>query len=210
MEKQFKKIEQEYSELKEKFWQGRISRQEFIEELRKLPLKDQQGKFWMVGAKSGQWYYYDGKNWIQSKPPSIKEGKAICIYCGYENNLKDEVCAGCGQNLDDKWDLSPNRKQKFDKPSVAIPFYGKKEQSLRNKLDELKIEKEDNYFIFRSLNLLSFFLFMAAAGVFIGILGGALLGSTDIFGQIALSLPLFLGELQGTLVGGIVYAFLGG
>jgi len=50
---------------------------------------------------------------------------------------------------------------------------------------------------------------MAAAGVFIGILGGALLGSTDIFGQIALPLPLFLGELQGTLVGGIVYAFLG-
>lgn len=210
MEKQFKKLEQEFSQLKKKFWRGRMSRQEFIEELRKLPLKDRQGRFWMIGAKSGKWYYYDGKNWIQSKPPSLKEGKAICIYCGYENNLEDEVCAGCGQNLADKQALSPISNQKLAEPSGDFPFYGKKERSLKNKQNELEIDKEESYFIFRSLNPLSIFFFMGTAGVFMGILGGVLLGATDILGQIAVAWPLFLGELQGTLIGGIVYAFLGG
>ena len=56
----------------------------------------------MIGSRTGKWYYFDGTDWIQSDPPSIQEGKAICIYCGFENTLKSVLCARCGQNLAEK------------------------------------------------------------------------------------------------------------
>ena len=53
MDTQFKDIEQAFNDLKKKFQAGEISRQEFVEEMKKLRLKDGQGRFWMIGAQSG-------------------------------------------------------------------------------------------------------------------------------------------------------------
>ncbi len=75
MDIQFKGIEQAFNDLKKKFQAGEISRQEFVEEMKKLRLKDGQGRFWMIGAQSGKWYYFEGKDWIQSEPPSQAEKK---------------------------------------------------------------------------------------------------------------------------------------
>jgi len=187
MEKKFKDVEQKFSQLKRDFRLARITRQEFIERLKKLRLKDQQGRFWMIGAKSGKWYYYDGKSWIQSHPPSIEEGKAICIYCGYENNL-----------------------DRLEEPSLDCPYCGEKGDPLENQKGNSETQKKVNYFIFRSFNPISLFFFLGVAGIFMGILVGAILGATDLLGRIAISRPLFLQELQGTLIGGIVYAVIGG
>ncbi len=210
MEKKFKDVEQKFSQLKRDFRLSRITRQEFIERLKKLRLKDQQGRFWMIGTKSGKWYYYDGKSWIQSHPPSIEEGKAICIYCGYENNLEEEVCGGCGQSLGNKQAYCPSCGHRLEEPSLDCPYCGEKGDPLENQKGNSETQKKVNYFIFRSINPISLFLFLGVAGIFFGILGGSLLGATDLLGRIALSGPLFLQELQGTLIGGIVYAVIGG
>lgn len=185
MEKQFKDVEEEFGLLKKEFRLGNITRREFIERLKKLRLKDGEGRFWMIGAQSGKWYYYDGENWIQSHPPSLEEGKAICIYCGFENKLEAEFCTRCGENLMEK---KASREIKVEPPE----------------------EVKKIHFVFRSLSVLSSFLFLGVSGIFVGILLGALVGTTGIFYPIVKLVPTFLRELQGTIIGGILYAVVGG
>lgn len=210
MKEQFRDVEEKFSRLKKKFRLGKVSRQEFIEQLKKLRLKDKAGRFWMIGAKSGKWYYFEGENWVQSQPPSLKEGKAICIYCGYENDLEAEICAGCGQSLDEKQRNYSKLGNKLQKPIPNYPYSGQEKSPLKeNKKDTSEVEKGD-YLIFRYLSPLSLLFFLGAAGIFIGILFGVFAGETDFFYRIAKIMPSFLQELQGTLIGGIVYAVMGG
>ena len=118
--------------LKEKFQAGEISRQQFIDEMKKLRLKDDQGRYWMIGAQTGKWYYFDGNDWIQSEPPSQKENKAICIYCGFENKIEVEVCARCGGNLiegAEPADRCPQCGTALEKPLLICPKCAPKDES---------------------------------------------------------------------------------
>ena len=71
MQKKFKDVEETFEQLKRKFRLREISRQEFIEQLERLRLKDEEGRFWMIGVRSGKWYCFNGVDWIQSDPPSL-------------------------------------------------------------------------------------------------------------------------------------------
>ena len=121
MDKQFVDIEREFNILSRKFRQKRISEREYKDKLRKLRLKDTDGKCWTIGARTGNWYYFDGKKWIESQPPSIEEGKAICIYCGYENNITTLMCEYCGGDLGEKIHVCPECNTKLDDPYEDCP-----------------------------------------------------------------------------------------
>lgn len=99
MQEKFKNIEKEFLKLKHKYRHEKISEREFKDRLKRLRLNDKNGRCWTIGARSGKWYFFDGKKWVESKPPTLQEGKAICIFCGYENNLKNEACDYCGGSL---------------------------------------------------------------------------------------------------------------
>lgn len=58
-----------FFELKGKLAVGQISDQEFKHELEKLRFQDPHGRWWMIGAQSGRWYYYDGARWLLGDPP---------------------------------------------------------------------------------------------------------------------------------------------
>ncbi|MFP4082108.1 MAG: double zinc ribbon domain-containing protein [Candidatus Aminicenantes bacterium] len=210
MEKQFKDVEQEFGFLKNEFRQGRISRREFIERLKKLRMKDSQGRFWMIGAQSGQWYYYDGEDWIQSRPPPVEEGKAICIHCGFENRLEAEVCTRCGQSLGERKDYCPRCGRKLEGPSGECPQCSQQEKIPEGMEKDSRERGKRREFVFHSLNPVSLLFFLGVAGIFAGILLGAVAGVTDLFYAVAGFMPFFLRHLQGTLVGGVLYAILGG
>lgn len=65
----FREVEDRFAELKSKLDAGELDERAFEAELRKLQVLDEQGRYWMIGAQSGLWYYYDGTQWIQSEPP---------------------------------------------------------------------------------------------------------------------------------------------
>ncbi len=96
MADQFREAEATFSLLREKFKDKRISPQEFADSLKQLRIKDEEGRFWVIGAQSGKWYAFENGEWIEAKPPSQMEKKAICIACGFENDLEAETCARCG------------------------------------------------------------------------------------------------------------------
>jgi hypothetical protein len=215
MDTQFKNIEQAFNDLKKKFQAGEISRQEFVEEMKKLRLKDEQGRFWMIGAQSGKWYFFDGKDWVQSEPPSQAEKKAICIYCGFENNLEAGVCARCGGNLIEEPKVCPKCGTRLEEPFLTCPHCSSQleasepERTVRAKPVE-KVQEFGTQSVLWAVHPVPMLLFGGTFGLFLGIIFGAFAGATAAFTQSLAFLPAALLELQGKLLGALIYAVLGG
>jgi len=34
-------------------------------------IQDEQGRWWMIGYETGQWYYHDGTKWVRGEPPQV-------------------------------------------------------------------------------------------------------------------------------------------
>lgn len=64
----YRHAEDEYFKLRGQFDAGRISQEQFDEKLRALMQQDAQGRYWMLGADSAKWYFYDGAKWVQGDP----------------------------------------------------------------------------------------------------------------------------------------------
>ncbi len=93
---------------------------------------------------------------------------------------------------------------------MECPVCSKGKEALVEMKEEPKKESKKVHFVFRSLSLLSSFLFFGVAGIFVGILLGAFAGATGVFHSIVKLAPPFLLELQGTIIGGILFAVLWG
>jgi hypothetical protein len=222
MVKEFKDVENKFHQLKRLYKQKKISNREYKDRLKNLRLKDEKGKYWTVGARTGKWYYFDGQNWVEAKPPTILDGKSICIYCGHENDLETEVCLFCGGGLKQISNICPKCGTKKDDPNQECPSC-LREKQIQEKLEEIK-EKEiveedmDQYFpdkkdfnyVFHSVNPLSFFFFFGAIGLLSGIIFGSFAGASTYFPGIAKIFPSFLHTFQGKLLGGALYGILGG
>ncbi len=68
MDEKFRRAEEEYFILRGKFDTGRIGKNLFELALKDMSVQDTQGRWWMIGADSGNWYMHDGKAWIQADP----------------------------------------------------------------------------------------------------------------------------------------------
>lgn len=124
MEKSFSQVNEAFEALKSRFQAGEISRQDFIEGMKKLRIRDDEGRFWMIGAQTGKWYFFDGKDWIQSEPPSQAAKAAICIYCGFENRIDATSCARCGGTIGEEPTKCPDCGSPLSKPFMACPKCG--------------------------------------------------------------------------------------
>ncbi len=67
----FRQAEQKYNELKERHIAGEISSEEMKRQLKSLMILDDTNRYWMIGGKSGKWYTYNNKEWIESNPYPI-------------------------------------------------------------------------------------------------------------------------------------------
>jgi len=192
MSSSFREVETAFLTLRRQFREKEISRREFIDRLKKLRLKDGQGRFWMIGAKSGKWYFFDGRDWIPSDPPSEDSGRGICPSCGQENEEGAETCARCGESLKVKETVG-------SRGAEAVPI-----------AEDLLIKSPQDNFVLRRLSAASLFFFSGGTGLVLGLILGAFSGASRFFSGMAPYLPEALGTLQGTLMGGIVFACLGG
>jgi len=209
MKKEFKDLEGTFEELRRKFRKKEVSREEFIEQLKALRLKDDEGRFWMIGAQSGKWYYFDGKNWIRSEPPSLSEGKAICIYCGYENDLTADVCSSCGGNLGQS-ERNYCSKCGYRLEDSAKPCPNCSQEPGLTSGERHDERRGEANFVLHRISPLSFLFFWGTIGLLVGVVLGAFAGASEYFFSNASVTAGFLKEVQGKLLGAIVYALLGG
>lgn len=222
MDEKFREIEEKFNQLKRKFRQKKISEREYKDQLKELRLKDGNGRFWTLGARTGEWYCFNGKEWINAHPPSIQERKAICIYCGAENDLDTEVCIQCGGNVHGEDGKCPSCGRKLEGLLLECPVCDRGGDTSEGETISLEDEEagsrsfaaesgEDSTpLVFRSISPMSFFFFFGTVGLFMGIVFGAFVGASAFFSGTASLLPKFLLDLQGKLLGAIIYGLLGG
>ncbi len=235
MENQFVKAEETYTRLKQQFRRQEITRQGFLDEMKNLQVRDDQGRLWMIGNQSGKWYFLKGKDWVQADPPvQKKESRPVCPYCGLENKPEALACARCGGNVRVAADVCPQCGSSLQAPLYrcpvcdvpesqsepgraakptpeAVPAPSPASAALAGAVAAAgKKEAGGGDFVVRSLGALSFFFFGGAMGIVIGIVLGAFVGSTRFLSGFVASLPAFLVDMQGTLLGALVYSAAGG
>jgi hypothetical protein len=209
MSKSFGEVETSFLALRRKFRSNEISRREFIDQLKKLRLRDSQGRFWMIGAQSGKWYFFDGREWVQSAPPEEEAPKVKCLSCGLENAAGAEICERCGESLKAKETVCPRCGTPLDSPFQKCPACSRGAEASPAAEEVLFKTAADNSVI-RRLNAASLFIFSGGTGLVLGIILGAVMGASGFLPEMAKSLPDFLSTLHGTLMGGIIYAVMGG
>jgi hypothetical protein len=190
----FRDAEATFGRLRERFLDKKISSQEFSDSLKQLRIKDESGRFWVIGAQSGLWYVYEHGQWIEAKPPSQLERKAICIACGFENDLEAESCARCGSRHGE------------DAPEAVE---GAGDEGSASSAGEAA-PAAGAVTVVRSLDIKSFFWFFGVFGLFAGILLGLLAGVFGLFAGFVDSLPAFFAEHRGDLIGGMSGSLVGG
>lgn len=206
MEDRFRTVEKRFEELTENFRQGRISKLEFIDSLKQLRFRDEEGKFWMVGAQSGAWHYFDYEknDWVKSSPPALGSHKAICIYCGFENDIEAEVCAKCGgeptggEDGPEMGGYPSARAEKGQGASRSIAAVFGPEAA-----------QQGGIRVIWRVNTTSAFLFSGVFGAFLGLLVGLVVGVSNIFPGFTAALPRFFVDIQGKLPGAIIYPTFG-
>ena len=217
MSDRFHEVEAAFGRLKENFAEGRITQQEFIDSLKQLRIKDREGRFWMIGAQSGKWYQFDGRDWVQAKPPSLSERKAICIYCGYENDLEAETCARCGSQNSASGEkaLCPRCGAELAGPAASCPECGPDAPKEALPGDgsaggAAAAPAGGTDLVIRELRPASLFWFFGVLGLFAGMAFGLLVGVTNLLPGLVAGLPGFFVDIQGKLLGGVVFTVLGG
>jgi hypothetical protein len=216
MTDRFKEVEEKFGRLKLEFNEKQISQREFIDSLKELRVKDGEGRFWMIGARTGKWYFYDGNEWTPAQPPSFEERKVICIYCGFENDLEAEVCARCGgfNAADEGAGTCPRCGKELEQPFGTCPECEKipdlRETDAAGTSEAPPPPVQESGFVVKSVSAVSCLWFFGALGLFGGMVLGLAAGVTGLFPGFVAALPGFFRDIQGTLLGGIVFTVLGG
>ncbi|NLH77590.1 MAG: zinc ribbon domain-containing protein [Acidobacteria bacterium] len=197
----FREAEASFGRLLERFKEQKITPQEFSDSLKRLRIKDDEGRFWVIGARSGKWYAYENGEWAEAKPPSQKEKKAICIACGFENDLEADFCARCGSRPGEGDPGAPEVAYDFGSgPRDEVPAGGVAAPDAAAAGGETVI---------RSFDIKSFFWFFGVLGLFAGLALGLLAGVTGLFADFVSRLPGFFVEHQGDLWGGLAFSLAG-
>ena len=65
----FEEAEQKYRELEASLVSGELKEDDFLIEVGQLRVLDQQGRRWMLSARTGRWMVHDGRQWVFAEPP---------------------------------------------------------------------------------------------------------------------------------------------
>jgi len=219
IEARFKSVENDFSELKKQFLKGELSREQFAQALRELRLLDDQGRCWMIGAQTGRWYYYDGKNWIQGVPPESQAPYVICPGCGAYNESQAQLCVKCGQSLSSTRleTTCLNCGYTFQAGETICPVCGfsldQEAARLKTQTSQLEMapfSEPGATWVLKTVDYKSFLLFSGGLGIFMWMLIGLLAGATEFFTSVIPMLPGFFQEIQGKMLGGLIYSLFGG
>lgn len=200
-------IEDIYQDLKAKFDAGRISGDEMKSELKKLMLRDEDNRFWMIGSKTGGWYVYDGSAWKPGNP-----------YAQAESAPADQT----EKTRDEKPESKPGREDQEEAPAQVLCKFCQSrlekhdlycnfcggQQKAATKPPARKIP--DGQLLIRAVSIPSLIFFCGGFGLIVGVILGATFGIVRIFGDLIFQFPMMLQEMQGKIQGGLFFGALGG
>jgi len=207
--KRLKEIEDIYQDLKAKLDAGEINGDDMKSELKKVMIRDDDNRYWMIGNKTGGWYVYDGSAWKTGNPyrkaettplvqaePQLPRGQEMPPAREEEERGESEpklLCKFCQSRIE-KYDLYCNfcgGQQKGTTKSSA------------RKLPEGQL-------LIKAASIPSLIFFFGGLGLVAGAIVGATFGILKIFGDLIFQFPMMLQEMQGKIQGGLFFGGLGG
>lgn len=75
-DRRFSAVAHQASVLRQSASQGLLTDAECKAQMCELMIAGTDGKWWMVGYKTGAWYAHDGSDWVRAEPPGFKSGAA--------------------------------------------------------------------------------------------------------------------------------------
>ncbi len=211
----YRNIEEKYKTLKTQQEGGIITADDMKVQLKKLMVTDEDGYYWMLGGKTGTWYYYDGSKWNEGDP--------------FKNEVKDESATADTIQIQLKPEPKPQpqreeekRVEKIDQEVACIrcrakipagkpkcPYCDTIQQQKKQPVRVHSVPEEKELLI-KSVNKISFLLFLGGVGLISGVVFGAFFGIYPIMGNILKLFPLMLQEARGGFAGGLIFAAVGG
>jgi hypothetical protein len=68
---QFAEAKRRLAVLRTRYQAGELDSAAFDAELQKLVVRDESGGYWTLTPGSGEWYWYDGSQWVRQEPPLV-------------------------------------------------------------------------------------------------------------------------------------------
>ncbi len=211
--KKFREIEELYKDLKERQAAGEISVEDAKSELKKMMLRDEENRFWMLGGKTGGWYVHDGSAWKPADPygPKVEEAKAplpaaattIELEPAPPSRPQRETPAG----NDPAETLCKFCHSRMDEHDAYCRFCGASPKAATSRPERRPLGSEMQ---FRSVGLLSLVIFLGGLGLVLGVVIGASFGIFNILGDLIYQFPVMLQEMRGKFLGGLFFGAVGG
>jgi hypothetical protein len=204
--RKLKEIEDLYKDLKYRLDAGEISNDDLKAELKKMMIRDEDNRYWMIGNKSGGWYVYDGSVWNTGNPYDQKEATAD------EPKPQERPEPKPGFEEEKKAESEPQVLCKFcqsriQKHDVYCNFCGGQQKGAA-KSSTRKIP--EGQLLIKAVNIISLIFFCGGVGLIVGVIFGATFGIFKIFGDWIFQFPVMLQEMQGKIQGGLFFGALGG
>jgi hypothetical protein len=223
--KKLKEVEDIYKDLKSKLDAGEISGEVMKSELKKIMIRDEDNRFWMIGSKTGGWYVYDGSVWTAGNPYDQKEPVTVAAA---EAKPQERLEAKTQERLEPKAQERPeprigreDEKKGESEPVILCKFCQSRiqkhdvycnfcggQQKGNSKASARKIP--EGQLLVKAVSLVSLIFFFGGLGLVIGVIFGATFGIFKIFGDWIFQFPMMLQEMQGKIQGGLFFGALGG
>ena len=187
MDKSFIQVVEAFKVLKTKFQSGDISRQEFIDEMKKLRIRDDQGRFWMIGAQTGKWYLFRRKGLGPGRAAFAERPESDLRLLRFREQARVGSLRPLRRDLGEGPSKCPRCGAMLERPfwivRIASPTWIEKEKAEKTaNLDLDKLGRVRNgVYDLRSVQPLSLFLFGGVLGLVLGVVLGAFAGATDFF-----------------------------
>jgi hypothetical protein len=208
--KKFREIEELYKDVRERQAAGEISADDMKSELKKMMLRDEDNRYWMLGGKTGSWYVHDGGAWTpadpyesEAAPPPTqrlesaaqqKTQPVISIDIPKKNSEAQEIhCRFCQSRLGEH-----DSYCKFCGGSQKAPAQPPARHAA---MDEIQV---------RAVRLFACAVFFGGLGLVAGVVFGASFGIFNILGDAIYQFPLMLQEMRGKFLGGLFFGAIGG
>jgi len=207
--KRLSEIEDIYQDLKAKFDAGKITGDDMKAELKKLMIRDDENRFWMIGSKTGGWYVYDGSTWKAGNPYADGQGAPAAHE---EPQAQERPGMKPGREETERMEADLQVYCKFcqsriEKHDVYCNFCGGQQKGT-TKPSQRKIP--EGQLLITSVSVPSLMFFFGGFGLIAGVILGATFGIIKIFGDLIFQFPMMLQEMQGKIQGGLFFGALGG
>jgi len=204
----FREIERLYKDLKERQAAGEVSPDDVKAELKKMMLRDEDNRYWMLGGKTGGWYVYDGSAW-NAEDPYKREDTPLVLQTEMGPQEKGTAAAREDRHQDAE---KPEMLCKFchsrlEEHDAYCKFCGAS-QKIVAKPPARRLS--DDEILVKSVRILSLIFFFGGLGLVIGVIFGASFGIFKILGDLIYQFPVMLQEMRGKVQGGFFFGAIGG